>query len=98
MCMSYMVYATCDVCHTPVTSRAFMHMQILLYALFPLLEQRYTPCYAKLSGATVILYKYDDLLSVLKRIIRKMRVLFHNGFIDGKITGCSLYMMRCNYS
>ncbi len=29
-------------------------MQILLY-VFPLLEQGYTPCYVKMSGATVII-------------------------------------------
>ncbi len=28
-------------------------MQIVLQSLFPLLEQRYTPCYVKLSGTTV---------------------------------------------
>ncbi len=48
-----MVYVACAFCHTPVTSRALMHMQILLQSVFPLLEQRYTPCYVKLSGATV---------------------------------------------
>ncbi len=38
----------------PPTSRARMHMQILLESVFPLPEQMYTPCYVKLTGATVI--------------------------------------------
>ncbi len=47
----YMVFVFCGFCHTSVTSRAFMHIQILLESLFPLLEERCAPCYPKLSGA-----------------------------------------------
>ncbi len=57
----YMVYM--DNCHTSakltfVTSRALMHMLILLLSLCCLLEEILATCYMKFSGATVVLVRH----------------------------------------